>query len=104
MIALKMKNEDVQRTDRYAPQETCIDQIGSNSLNPKQYIDSSNDSSMEDQSDEYSDESELDKNRISSYALSEAVTRRHCIWFPTSVRAIIVGKSGSGKTFQFMDS
>ena len=64
-------------------------------------IHSSDDSSMEDQSDEYSDESsmkELDKNRISSYALSEEVTRRHCIWFPTSVRAIIVGKSGSGKT------
>ena len=105
--------EDVQLTDRYEPREKCI---GSYSLNPKQNIYSNDGSRVKD---EYSDESsmkeldssdgssvednessmkELDKNRISSYALSEAVTRRHCIWFPTSVRAIIVGKSGSGKT------
>ena len=89
------KNKDLQLTDRYEPR------IGSYSLNPKQYIDSSDGSSVEDQADIYSDESsmkELDKNRISSYALSEPVIRGHCIWFPPSVRAIIVGKSGSGKT------
>ena len=114
-------NEDdmdgyVQLSDRYEPQKTLIGRIGSYSLNPKQYIDSGDDSSVED---EYSDESsmkeldsgdvssvednessikELDKNRISSYALSETATRSHCVWLPASVRAIIVGKSGSGKT------
>ena len=102
-------NEDdmdgyVQLTDRerYEPQKTLIGRIGSYSLNPStdtHYNDSGDDdSSMEDQSD-HSDESsmeELDKGKISSYALSEPVI--HCIWFPPSVRAIIVGKSGSGKT------
>ena len=95
---------DVQVTDSYEPQETRIDQIGSYSLNPStdtHYNDSGDDdSSMEDQSD-HSDESsmeELDKDKISSYALSEPVTRRHCICLPLKVRAVIVGKSRSGKT------
>ena len=100
----KISSYTLKQPQRYVPMETFIDRIGSYSLNPStdtHYIDSGDDSSMEDQSDEYSDESsmeELDKGKISSYALSEPVIRRHCIWFPPSVRAIIVGKSGSGKT------
>ena len=44
-------DEDVQLTDRerYEPQETCIDRIGSYSLNPstdRHYIDNSDDSSV----------------------------------------------------------
>ena len=62
------KDEDVQLTDRgwYEPQETCIDRIGSYSLNPSSdthYIDSSDDdSSVEDQPDGeiYSDESSME--------------------------------------------
>ena len=100
----KISSHTLKQPQRYVPKETFIDRIGSYSLNPStdtHYIDSGDDdSSMEDQSDECSDESsmeELDKNRISSYALSGPVTQSHCIWFPPSVRAIIVGKSGSGK-------
>ena len=89
------------KISNYTLKQSQRNRVGSYSLNPKQYSDSSDDTSVEDQSDEYSDESsmkELDKNRISSYALSGPVTQRHCIWFPPSVRAIIVGKSGSDKT------
>ena len=83
------EDNDVQLTDRerYESRETGIDQIGSYSLNPStdtQYIDSNDDSSVEDQPNEfkgeiYSDESsmeKLDKDKISSYALCEPVTRR----------------------------
>ena len=35
---------------------------------------------------------------FSNYALSEPVIRKHCIWLPPNLRAIIVGKSGCGKT------
>ena len=57
------KDEDVQLTDRerYEPRETCIDRIGSQSLNPStdtHYIDTNDDSSVEDQPEGeiYSDE------------------------------------------------
>jgi len=54
----------------------------------------------------YSDESSMDTtdasssgvDEISNYALSEPVIRKHCIWLPSNTRAIIVGKSGCGKT------
>ena len=47
-------NEDdmdgyVQLSDRYEPQKTLIGRIGSYSLNPNQYIDSGDDSSVEDE-------------------------------------------------------
>ena len=46
-----------------------------------------------------SDDSNVDdKDEIRSYALSEPVTQRRCLWLPPSVRTIIVGKSGCGKT------
>ena len=39
-----------------------------------------------------------DKDEISHYALSEPAIRKHSIWLPPNTRAIIVGKSGCGKT------
>ena len=39
-----------------------------------------------------------DNDEISSYALNEPVIRKHCIWLPSNMRAIICGKSGCGKT------
>ena len=66
------------KISNYTLKQSQWNRIGSYSMNPKQYIDSSDDSSVKDQSD-HSDETELDKNEISSYALSEPVTRGHCI-------------------------
>ena len=86
------------------------DQIGNHSLNtdtPSQYIDSNNESSMnemdEDEISSYSlkkatidappqdnDDSSMeeeDEDGISSYALNEPVIRRHCIWLLPNTRA-----------------
>ena len=50
-----------------------------------------------------SDESILnsdDESKMSTYTWHDngSINRKHCIWLPRSVRAIIVGKSGFGKT------
>ena len=41
-----------------------------------------------------------DKSKMSTYTWKDngSINRKHCIWLPRSVRAIIVGKSGFGKT------
>ena len=101
------KDEDVQLTDRYEPQETCIDQIGSNSLNPTQYIHSSDDSSVEDQpegsiynTESMSRDTESSIYDIPNYSWCDdgAIKKNHSFQLPRDIRAIIVGKSGSGKT------
>ena len=105
-------NEDdmdgyVQLSDRerYEPQKTLIGRIGSYSLNPStdtQYIDSGDDSSVED---EYSNESmsrdcESSIYDIPNYSWRDdgAIKKNHSFQLPRNIRAIIVGKSGSGKT------
>ena len=93
--------------------------IASYSLNSAaQYVNSDDDSSIEEmdedvirsyalkkspthvlaQSGDDSRIKEQDKDKISSYSLNKLVIRRHSIWLPSNTRAIIVGKSGCGKT------
>ena len=108
-------NEDdmdgyVQLSDRerYEPQNTLIGRINSYSLNPSadtHYIDSGDDSSEEDQLDEYNAESMSRNCESSIYDIPNyswcddgATKKNHSLHLPSDIRAIIVGKSGSGKT------
>ena len=88
------------------PSSHCMDEssmeeneISSYSLKPSSQdesnMDITNNSELESGS---VDSSVDDKEKISSYSLNEPVQRRHSIWLPPNVRAIIVGKSGCGKT------
>ena len=74
-------------------------------MNPKKCSDSSDDSSVEDQLDEYNAESmsrdcELSIYDIPNYSWRDdgAIKKNHSFQLPRNIRAIIVGKSGSGKT------
>ena len=74
-------------------------EISSYSLKPSSQdesnMDITNNSELESGS---VDSSVDDKEKISSYSLNELVIRGHSIWLPPNTRAIIVGKSGCGKT------
>ena len=76
-----------------------VDRVGGYTLNPSTQYESTmdiNDGSSVDTTDNDGSSSGVDE--ISNYALSETVIRKHCIWLPSNTRAIIVGKSGCGKT------
>ena len=75
-----------------------VDRVGSYSLNSSESMDESNMDIYNNSELESDGSSDDDKDEISSYSLNTPVIRRHSIWLPPNTRAIIVGKSGCGKT------
>ena len=76
-----------------------VNEISSYTLNPSLQDESSMDITNNSELESDSDGSSVDdKDKISSYSLNEPAIRGHSIWLPPNTRAIIVGKSGCGKT------
>ena len=84
--------------DQIATSSQYIDESSMDEDEIRSYAFSASSKNSDESSMDTTDGSSSGVDEISSYSLNEPVIRRHSIWLPSNTRAIIVGKSGCGKT------